>query len=73
MCYHVAKDYAKNAHPQHNELLANLFAFNHLSKLPLGVSRTLIFAILVALLDGIQNPLDGTTASGALADLELAG
>src|SRR5580692_7350235 len=64
---------AKNAQPQHRELLVVFFPLNHLSKVPLRVSRTLIFAALIVLLDGIQDSLNGTTASGTLADLELAG
>jgi hypothetical protein len=73
MRYHVAKGCAKNTQPQHNELLAVFFALDHQSKLALRVSGTLILAALIILLDGVQTPLNGTTASGALAYLELAG
>ena len=55
------------------ELLAIFFAFDQLAKLPLRVSRTLILAALIVLLDGIQDSLDGATARGALADLKLTG
>jgi hypothetical protein len=54
-------------------LRAVFFAFNQLSEISFRFGGALIFAVLVALLNNVQNPLDRTTTGGVLANFELAG
>jgi len=48
-------------------------AFNQLSEISFRVDGTLVLAVLVALLNNVQNPLDGATTHRVLANFELAG
>jgi hypothetical protein len=57
---------------QRRVLLASCFAFNPLSEISFRFRRTLILTVLIALSDGVQNPLDGATIGSVLANFELA-
>ena len=67
----------RNIYPEGEQkpisLLAVFFAFNQLSEISFRFRRALILAVLIALLDNVQNPLDGTAGSRVLANFELAG
>ena len=56
------------AHP----LIRVFFAFNQLPEISFRFHRALIFAVLIALLNYVQNPLDGPTTNRVLADFKLA-
>jgi hypothetical protein len=54
------------------ELLAIFFAFNQLSEISLRFRWALILAVLIALLNNVQNPFDGAAGSRLFANFELA-
>jgi DNA-binding XRE family transcriptional regulator len=58
--------------PVRGSLLAVFFAFNQLPEISFRFGWALILAVLIALLNNVQNPFDGAAGSGVLANLELA-
>jgi len=64
----------KNRRAEEEEsLLAVFFAFNQLPEISFRFGWALIFSVLVALLNNVQNPFDGSAGSGDLANFELDG
>lgn len=54
-------------------LLAIFFVCHQLPEIPFTFGAVLVFAVLIALLDNVQDSLNGTTTDSILPNLELAG
>jgi hypothetical protein len=72
-CASIAARCGVRTEPLRRPLLAVCFAFNQLSEISFRFDGAFIFAVLVALLNDVQYPLNGTSANRNFSNFELAG